>query len=64
MLIKEEQLKGNSQHEERVVASLNAHTELIKRLVYDIETDSLSSQALKHRINEIEKRLKTLREAV
>ncbi len=37
-----------------VVASLREHIELGKRLVYDIETDYLSPEALRFRLAEIE----------
>lgn len=55
----QKQKSGQTDH---VVALLKAHVELSKRLIYDIETDYLGLEALKHRIKEIEKHLKTLQD--
>ena len=49
---------------DRIVATLRMHTDRMRRLVQDIEDDTLSPVALKHRIGEIESGLKKLREVI
>lgn len=47
-----------------IVSGLIAHSELVKKLVYDIETDQLNHQDLKYRIFEIQSHIKKLRKVV
>ena len=54
----------NSEQTDRIVASLRAQNDLIRHLMQEIETDSLSPQTLKHRLNEIETRTRQLRNAL
>ena len=60
MLIIQERYKNNPGEIDRVVALLKNQSELIKRLIYDIETDYLSPQVLKERILEIENHCRKL----
>jgi hypothetical protein len=51
----------NSEQTDRIVASLRAQTDLIRHLMNEIETDSLSPQTLKHRLSEIETNARKLK---
>lgn len=62
MNIIERPSQEHSGQTDRIAASLRAHAELSRRLVHEIETDSLSSQALRHRVAEIANHARQLRE--
>ena len=62
MMIIQEVHKSETVQADRIVASLKAQNELISRLIQDIETDNMDSEAMKYRVLEIKNNCKQLPE--